>query len=156
MKNENDLQDNFPLVHTGGETHILKEIFRAHHALLMVFTRKVGIPASRMAVVRMIAVAHPEALGVMDIARRLGINAAAVTRQVSELEGEGLVIRKTDLSDSRKSLIKLSPKGLRIARKYHERMHEFERELVGHMQQGEIETAVRVLSQIQEICGRKR
>ena len=70
------------LHHEGDESHLLKEIMRTHQALLNVFSREVGMPAARLSLMRLLAICHHEKLGVMQIARRLGIDAAAVTRQV--------------------------------------------------------------------------
>ena len=50
-------------------------------------------------------------VGTMELARQLGINPAGVTRQVQELEGEGLVRRRADPNDGRRTCIRLSPKG---------------------------------------------
>jgi hypothetical protein len=40
---------------------------------------------------RLLAVAHPEESGILDISRRLAVDVAAVTRLVKELEAEKLV-----------------------------------------------------------------
>jgi hypothetical protein len=55
---------------------------RTRQAALNVFSHQVGMPAARLALMRLLAICHPEAVGIMWIARQLGIDAAAVTRQV--------------------------------------------------------------------------
>ena len=76
------------LHHKGDESHLLKEIMRTHQALLNVFSREVGMPAARLSLMRILAIGHHEKLGIMQISRRLGIDAAAVTRQVQAMERE--------------------------------------------------------------------
>jgi DNA-binding MarR family transcriptional regulator len=76
--------------HRGDEPHLLREVVRTYHVLMNGFSRKTGMPASRFWLIRLLAVS-PTELGVMDLARHLGVNASAVTRQIHELESEGLV-----------------------------------------------------------------
>jgi len=141
-----DLADR--LRHKGDEPHLLREVMRLHHVLLSVFSRQVGMPASRLALMRFLATRHSEDIGIMEIARCLGVNPAAVTRQVKEMESEGLVDRVADARDGRRSHVKLSEEGLRVFERIHERAHEFERELGSHISSEDMATAVRVLSQL--------
>ena len=136
------------LHHAGDEPHLLREIMRTHHALLNVFSRQVGMPAARLALMRLLAISHPEDLGIMEIARRLGINAAAVTRQVKEMEREHLVDRLADARDARRNHVKLTADGLRIFQQLHERAHEFERALSAVIDPEAITATVRVLVQL--------
>ena len=99
------------LHHKGDESHLLKEIMRTHQALLNVFSREVGMPAARLSLMRLLAIGHHEKLGVMQIARRLGIDAAAVTRQVQAMDAHGLVERIADPTDDRRSFVRLTPEG---------------------------------------------
>ena len=139
--------------HTGGESHLLREIMRTNQTLLSVFTREVGMPAARLALVRLLAVSHPDSLGVTEIARRLGIDAAAVTRQVQDMEAERLIVRHADAKDGRRSSVKLTSKGLRLFEQVHERAHEFERLFGKTVGDEEVATAVRVLEQVRSVIG---
>ena len=136
------------LHHKGDEPHLLREVMRVHQILLNVFSRQVGMPASRLALMRLLAACHSEDIGIMEIARRLGVNAAAVTRQVKEMETDGLVDRIADARDGRRSYVRLTSEGLRVFEKLHERAHDLERELGLLVNSEEIATAVRVLSQL--------
>ena len=74
-----------PLHHNGDEPHLLREIVRTHQVLMTGFSREVGMPASRFALMRILA--NNEGVGVMALARQLGINAAqtlttGVTHQI--------------------------------------------------------------------------
>jgi len=134
--------------HTGDEPHLLREIIRTHQVLMSGFSREVGMPASRFALMRLLANVFPDAAGVMEIARRLGINAAAVTRQVQEMEGEGLLLRRPDERDGRRSDIRLSAKGLKLFITIHDRSHELERSLATAIAPGEMAAAADVLARL--------
>lgn len=92
------------------------------------FARRTGMPASRFALMRLLALSD-NGVGILDIARQLGINPAAVTRQVQDLEAEHLVRRRADATDGRRSFVRLSPKGRKLFQEIHERTHELERSL---------------------------
>ncbi len=138
------------LHHGGDEPHLLREVMRVHNVLLNVFSRQVGMPASRLALMRLIAACDSEDIGIMEIARRLAVNAAAVTRLVKEMESEGLVDRIADARDGRRSYVRLSSEGFRVFEQIHERAHEFERELGALVSSEDMATAVRVLSRLRE------
>ncbi|MBI5545456.1 MAG: MarR family transcriptional regulator [Deltaproteobacteria bacterium] len=139
------------LHHRGDEPHLLREIVRTHQVLMAGFAREVGMPSSRFALMRLLAVSEQSELGVTELAKRLGVNAAAVTRQVKELEEERLVLRRSDLRDGRRSYVKLSAKGRRLFAQIHERSHQLERSLSAVIDAGDMETAARVLMTVREL-----
>lgn len=128
MDDSNDSHSGV-LKHRGDEPHLLREIFRTYHVLIGGFARKTGMPASRFALMRLLALAEREP-GITDLARQLEINPAAVTRQVQEMAREGLIRRRADSRDGRRSYLSLTPKGRRLFAEIHERTHEFERSLL--------------------------
>jgi DNA-binding MarR family transcriptional regulator len=135
------------LHHRGDEPHLLREIVRAYQVLMSGFSREMGMPASRFALMRLLAVGEAD-VGVMDLARQLGVNAAAVTRQVQELERERLVRRRADTRDGRRSHVRLSPKGRRLFEEIHERTHELERSLSSVLGAEEMRGAAVVLTKL--------
>ena len=84
----------------------------------------------------------------MDLARSLGVNAAAVTRQVQDLERDRLLQRRSAPNDGRRTRLSLSPKGQRIFEEIHERSHVLERSLSSVITADEMATAVTVLSKL--------
>jgi DNA-binding MarR family transcriptional regulator len=148
MKDRPTTDKGFDLHHTGDEPHLLREIMRTQQALLNVFSRQVGMPGSRLALMRLLASCHPEAVGIMWIARQLGINAAAVTRQVKAMENERLVERCADARDARRSHVKLTAEGLRVFQQVHERAHAFERALSATVSAEDMTATVRVLAHV--------
>jgi DNA-binding MarR family transcriptional regulator len=128
--------------------HLLHEIMKVYQALLGIFSREVGMPSTRVALLRFLAISHPNRIGVMDLARRLGVNAAAVTRQVKEMEVERLIARFPDSKDGRRNYVKLTPEGVQILEKMHKRSHEMEARLCKAIDPDDLATAIRVLSQV--------
>jgi DNA-binding MarR family transcriptional regulator len=141
--------------HRGDEPHFLREVMRTYQALMAGFSREMGMPASHFALMRLLAVAGPD-LGVMDLARQLGINAAAVTRLVQTLERERLVRRRADPRDGRRSYIRLSPKGRRLFGRIHDCNHEFERSLCSVIGGEELTVATTVLAKLRDLIQGQR
>ena len=135
------------LQHRGDEPHLVREILRTYQVLISAFAQKTGLPASRFALMRLLATSE-RGLGIIELARRLEINPAAVTRQVQELEGQALVRRRADGRDGRRSYVSLSPKGTRLFEEAHDRTHEFERSLSAVVGGDEMQRAAVVLARL--------
>jgi DNA-binding MarR family transcriptional regulator len=138
------------LQHRGDEPHLLREIFKSHQVLMSGFARKTGMAASRFALMRLLSGSERD-IGITDLARQLGINAAAVTRQVQELEREGLIRRRADRRDGRRSYVRLSSNGRRLFEKIHERAHELEQSLESVIGADEMRDAAVVLMRLQAV-----
>ncbi len=137
------------LVHdTGDESQLLREIVRTNQVLVGGFSRLVGMTASRVALLRLLAIAAPEGAGILKLARQLGINAAAVTRLVKAMEAERLVLRRADASDGRRTCITLSAKGTRTFERLHRHGHELERTLGSIITARDMAVAVKVLTSL--------
>jgi len=136
--------------HRGDEPHLLRDIVRTHQVLMAGFSRGVGVPAARFALMRLLLNADRD-IGIMDLARQLGINAAAVTRQVQEMESEGLVRRRPDPRDKRRHYLKLTPKGLRLFGQIHERTHELERKLSAVITAEEMAACTQTLAKLRAL-----
>ncbi len=136
--------------HTGHETHLVREVMRTHQAVVTTFARSVGAPASRLGLLRLLAVAQGR-LGTTELARRLGVHPAAVTRQLNDLEAEGLLTRRSDPRDGRRTVVKLTRAGADAFRTIHDRGHAFERQLAREVTGHEVETALRVLQALRRI-----
>jgi DNA-binding MarR family transcriptional regulator len=59
---------------------------------------------------------------------------------------DGLVRRRADSRDLRRSYVRLSPKGLEMFEQLHGRSHELERRLASVLDRRDVETTVRVLA----------
>ena len=135
------------LQHRGDEPHLLREVFRTYQVLMSGFARKTGMPASRFALMRLLAGAGGD-IGITALSRQLEINPAAVTRQVQDLESEGLIRRHPDSRDARRSYIRLSPKGRKLFEKIHRRTHELERSISSVLGAEEMRGAALVLARL--------
>jgi len=155
----NDLVYNRPMMssgipladrlHAAGEQgHLMQEIVRTNQVLINGFSRVVGMPASRLLLMRELANAPPAGIGVLKIARQLGINAAAVTRVVKKMEQQGFIKRRADGKDRRRSYLTLSAKGARTCEQLHAHGLELERSLSSVIAPEEAAVAVKVLGAV--------
>lgn len=143
------------LKHKGSEPHLIFEIMRTHHVLMNIFSRKVGMPFSRLTLLRVLALSFPIEMGILEIARRLHINGAAVTRQIKEMEKLGLVARRHDERDGRRSHVKLTAKGRKLFEQIHQKQHDFEIYFAsGKLTLEEVQTAAKVLSCLRSVLER--
>jgi DNA-binding MarR family transcriptional regulator len=128
--------------------HLFQEIVRTHQALIAVFSLEVGLSAARMGVLRQLSSSEEGSLGVVDLARALGVTPAIVTRQVQELEAEGLVRRRNASRDRRRSQLHLTARGKRAFARLHERAHELQTRVLDGLSDEEIATACHVLGSL--------
>jgi len=143
------------LRHRGDEPHLLREVFRTYQVLMSGFARTTGMPSSRFALMRLLANAEGD-VGITDFARQLGINPAAVTRQVQELEAERLVKRRADPKDGRRSYVALSTKGRNQFEAIHARTHELENSLASVLGAEAMKSAAMVLSKLRTFVEGRR
>jgi DNA-binding MarR family transcriptional regulator len=135
------------LPHRGDEPHLLREVIRTYQVLMSGFARRTGMPAARFTLMRLLANSEEE-VGITDLARQLGVNPAAVTRQVQDMESEGLIRRRADCKDGRRSHVSLSRKGRRLFQQIHERTHELEGSLSSVLGAEEMRGAAMVLAKL--------
>ncbi len=90
-----------PTDHPG--PHLFQEIVRTHQVLIEAFSLEVGMSSARVGVLRQFQDGEDGSVGVVDVARSLGVTLAVVTRQVQEPEAEGLVRRRNASRDRRRS-----------------------------------------------------
>ena len=150
MDGENRLLRAEDLGHHGQESHFLRELVRASQVVLGAFAREVGMPGARLAVLRVVAVAEGEPLGTMEIARRLGVDSAAVTRHLQALEADGLVRREADKRDARRSGAVLAEAGREAFMAIHARAHAFEARLAEAVGAEAMAVAAQLLSRLRE------
>jgi DNA-binding MarR family transcriptional regulator len=137
-------------IKTPREDQLLRELFQIHHILINHFSREVGIAPARLKLLHEFLHSTDEGFGICDLAKRLSVTPALVTRQVQDLEKDGLIIRKADKRDGRRSRVSLSSKGYEEIRRLHERAHEFGHALLVSLSDKDIATATRVLMDIRE------
>ncbi|HNY30178.1 MAG TPA: MarR family transcriptional regulator [Fibrobacteria bacterium] len=115
-------------IHDRRQTHLLRELMELHQDLMSRFAQRTGSTPARFALLRLLAVSE-EGLGTLELSRRLGIDAAAVTRQLQSLEADALVERIPDAKDARRNRARLSGKGFSTFTAIHEQAHALEKEM---------------------------
>ena len=125
--------------------HLFQEIVRTHQALIGNFSLEVGMPSARMGVLRQLQSSENGSLGVVDLARALGVTPAIVTRQVQELEAEGLLRRRNDPRDKRRCQLHLTARGKRAFARLHERAHEMQATVLHGLRDEDVAAACHVL-----------
>ena len=105
------------------------------------------MPASRFALMRLLALSSVP-VGTTDLSRQLGVNAAAVTRQLKDMEREHLSRRRTDRRDGRRSYASLTPRGKKVFQNLHRRTHALESSLVSLLGADEMRQAAELLRRL--------
>jgi len=146
--------DHGELPHRGDELHLFREVYQTYQALVTGFGRATGMPGSRFQVMHFLAGSSAD-VGVTDIARGLGIDSAAVSRLVQDLERERLVRRGSDARDSRRSPIVLTAEGRRAFLRAHEGMHDLERLLSATFDPQELRRATTTLAKLRAFIERR-
>jgi DNA-binding MarR family transcriptional regulator len=147
--------------HSDGSTdhagpHLFREIVRTHQVLIGAFALEVGMSAARMGVLRQLSSSEDGSLGVVDLARALGVTPALVTRQVQELEAEGLLRRRNASKDRRRSQLYLTTRGRRAFARLHKRAHELQERVLEGLRNEEISTACHVLGSLRRAIETQR
>jgi DNA-binding MarR family transcriptional regulator len=103
--------------------HAMSQLHRAlsRHRRWEHIALQAGVDLDRTSAVVLQTLAHPETshCKLHEIAGKLGIEAAAITRKTQLLEQAGLLSRTADQKDGRASVLSLTPAGKKIAARLH-------------------------------------
>ncbi len=102
----------------------IHSLARAYHEVTTAFEREVGLTQARIVLLGQLRTA-PE-LSQAILQQRLAVDGAAITRQVKQMESEGLVVRRADPSDHRFTLVALTAQGRKVADSVARRRDTFE------------------------------
>jgi DNA-binding MarR family transcriptional regulator len=91
---------------------LVQQIARTYYDILPVFERYVGMSKARWGILMQLARAGE--LSQATLQQRLRVDGAAITRQVKQLEEEGLVLRRADPQDNRFTLVALTDTGQQL------------------------------------------
>ena len=136
--------------HARHESPLFRELMRTHQAVGSTFVRCVGEPAGRLALMPLLA-AFPGRFGTNELARRLGVDPAAITRQLKELEAEGLVTRSAHSTDRRRTTVALTRAGMEVSRGIHGYGRAYEQALAAEVSKRDVESAIRVLQAMRRV-----
>ncbi len=139
----------------GWNDSILLALAVTGHVLRTAFERFVGVAMSRLRLLSMMYAAGE--LSQADLQRHLEVDGATVTRQVKQLEAEGLLQRRVDPKDNRFTLVALTPAGREMVETLVSRGREFQQLAVRDIGDEQLAAAVEALAKmrcnLQELAG---
>ena len=91
---------------------------------------------------------HPDGTNVSAIAPQLGIAVPTATVAIKKLEGKGFVTKLPCTEDGRRLIIRLTPKGTRIARAHQIFHHHMVRNISGHFSEDEKDVLLSMLQKL--------
>lgn len=83
-----------------------------------------------------------------DLARVLDITEASLVRTLDQLEGAGLVSRRSDPEDRRTNRLALTQEGARLTARIDARLSALRADLLENIGSADLETAIRVLDHV--------
>jgi DNA-binding MarR family transcriptional regulator len=116
------------------------------HVLRAAFESFVGVAMSRL---QLLGLMHAEGeLSQADLQRHLDVDGATITRQVKQMEAEGLLQRRADPKDNRFTLVSLTPAGEAMVVSLMKRGQEFQRLAIQGIDGEQLGAAIGVLAQM--------
>jgi DNA-binding MarR family transcriptional regulator len=116
---------------------LVTEIVRTNRELLVAFERGVGMTQARLQLLGELERADEGGLRQAALQRRLGVDGAVITRQVRQLEREGLVVRNSDPADRRSLLVELTGSGRDLLARLADRRRALEAAVAGGLRAAE-------------------
>jgi DNA-binding MarR family transcriptional regulator len=136
-----------PKYTTQAET-LVQAIARTYYSLLPPFERHVGMSKARWQILAQLG--REGELSQATLQQRLKVDGAAITRQVKQLEEEGLVVRRADPADNRFTLVMLTEAGQRATAEMAGKRESFEALAAAGLSAEEIAVMRRCLQKIRE------
>ena len=116
------------------------------HVLRAAFESFVGVPMLRG---RLLGDMYAQGeVSQADLQRHLEVDGATVTRQVKQMEAEGLLQRRADPQDNRFTLVELTPAGEAAVESLINRGLEFQQLAIRSIEKDQLAAAVAVLAQM--------
>jgi len=125
---------------------LLQQITRTYYELLPAFEQHMGVTRARWHLLKQLF--YNDSLSQAALQRRAGVDGAAITRQMKQLEQAGLVARRADPEDNRFTLVSLTPHGRRLVAELLERRALFEAQAMAGIAPDDIEITQRCLGRI--------
>lgn len=125
---------------------ILQRLGKTYHAATAVFEKMTGVTASRW---RLLFLIHREITCTQKfLIAEIRVDPGSITRQLKTLEAEGLIQRKSDPTDNRLTLVKLSPKGDLFVKHIYDARGVFFERMLHEIPAEDVEMLTRVLDRI--------
>ena len=141
--------------HRSGRTEPVASSFvhslaRAYHEVTAAFERELGMTQAHIVLLAQLRGAAEVSQAVLQ--ERLAVDGAAITRQVKQMEREGLVARRSDPSDHRFTLVSLTAQGRKVADSVVRRRDSFEARITSGLATKDV---VRALERVRQAVRRK-
>jgi DNA-binding MarR family transcriptional regulator len=127
---------------------LVQQIARVYYEILPVFERYVGMSKARWGI--LILLWRVGELSQATLQQRLRVDGAAITRQVKQLEEEGLVLRRADPQDNRFTLVDLTGVGRQLMASMAGKREAFEALVTAGISEEDIALMRRCLQQIRD------
>jgi DNA-binding MarR family transcriptional regulator len=127
---------------------LVQQIARVYYEILPVFERYVGMSKARWGILKLLWRAGE--LSQATLQQRLRVDGAAITRQVKQLEEEGLVLRRSDPQDNRFTLVELTEMGRQLMASLAGKREAFEALVTAGISEEDIALMRRCLQQIRD------
>ncbi len=128
--------------------HLLGQICRLHHRRAHRVFEAIGLYRGQPKVLE--ALHEDDGQTHSDLATRLHVSAATMTKQIQRLEKAGWLTRRPDPEDQRMSRVYLSDAGRQIFGEIENRMDQLNEEIFAHMTMEESVLLRRLLLQVRE------
>lgn len=146
--NAEDLAKRFGrLGYAPGDT-LMRDLGFAYWALMKAAERHLGMPRAQGRLLGHVAMAGE--ISQADLQRQLGIDGAAITRRVKQLEADGLVTRRPDPADNRVTLVALTSIGADRLAAVAGRARAFGSVCMAGIDAQDIATMLRVMARMRE------
>ncbi len=122
---------------------VVQQLGRTYRAMLSSFDASMGLPLPRWRV--LLALYQQGQLSQKQLAEHLGMDPAALTRQVKAMQNLGLIARHNDERDNRLTNVVLTGDGTRLVEQALPKRMQFFGTLVSDLSADEVETLSRLL-----------
>lgn len=137
--------DSSQVIDSSNET-LLQQITRTYYEMLPTFEQHMGMTRARWHLLKQLF--SEEQLSQAALQQRAGVDGAAVTRQMKQLEEAGIVSRWIDPRDNRFMLVALTREGRQLVARLIERGAALEAQVMAGLDPSEIAIMQRGLRQI--------
>lgn len=141
-------KDEATVIASGSNLSLLQQISRTYFDLLIPFERYMGMSRARWHLLSVLS--RAEELSQAQLSQQLRVDGAAVTRQVKQLEEDGLITRKADPQDNRFTLVALTQQGQALVERLRNRRDLFEEQATAGLEPEEVATVERCLAHIRD------
>jgi DNA-binding MarR family transcriptional regulator len=127
--------------------YLLARVGRTQQTRFAERMRMLGLRPKHFAVLN--AVALSDGASQQELGGRMGLDPSGLVGAIDELEGMGLVERRRDPADRRRNTVALTEEGTATLRRARRLVSESARELLGALDDAEVETLVALLAKVE-------